>query len=75
MKAVLEAISRRIKLYEPPYANAKMGAINPAELTTEAALNGLDVKDVGKYYTNDLIAEINDFDAEKIKSAAKAYKA
>lgn len=75
VKAVLEAVSRRIKLYQPPYPDTKMGAINPAELTTEAAMNGLDIKDVGKYYTNDLIADINDFDAGKIKAMAAAYKA
>ena len=75
VKAVLEAVSRRIKLYEPPYPDTRMGAINPAELTTEAALNGFDVKDVSKYYTNDLIPEINDFDAAAIRASAKAYKA
>lgn len=75
VKAVLEAISRRIKLYEPPYPNTRMGAINPAELTTEAALNGFDIKDVAKYYTNDLIADIDSFDPAKIRAEAASYKA
>ena len=39
----------------------------------KAALNGFDVKDVSQYYTNDLIAEIDDFDAEKIRASAKSY--
>ena len=30
--------------------------------------------DIHKYYTNELIAKINDFDAEAIKQQAKAYK-
>jgi NitT/TauT family transport system substrate-binding protein len=74
VKAVLEAVSRRIKLYEPPYPGAKMGSINPEELLTEAKLNGFDVKDVSRYYTNDLIDPINAFDAAKIRAEAKAYR-
>ena len=73
VKAVLEAISRRIKLYEPPYPNTKMGQINPAELITEAKMNSLQIKDVSQNYTNDIIGEIYDFDAAKIRAGAATY--
>ncbi|MGC2780710.1 MAG: ABC transporter substrate-binding protein [Bradyrhizobium sp.] len=74
VKAVLQSISRRIKLYAPPYANIKMGAINEQEFRTEAAMNGLDIKDYNALYTNELIDRINDFDAARIKAEAAAYK-
>ncbi|GGF51210.1 hypothetical protein GCM10007301_08300 [Azorhizobium oxalatiphilum] len=73
VKSVLEAISRRIKLYEPPYAGAKMGSIREDEFVTEAKMNGWDITDFSKIYTNDLIADINKFDVEKIRAQAKAY--
>lgn len=73
VKSVLEAISRRIKLYQPPYPGAKMGSIRSDEFITEAKMNDLDIKDFSKIYTNALIDEINDFDAEKIRAQARAY--
>ncbi len=73
--AMMTEISRRIRLYEPPYAGAKMGSINPVEFTTEAKMNNYKLGDLKTYYTNDLIAAINDFDAAKIQAQAKAYKA
>jgi NitT/TauT family transport system substrate-binding protein len=75
VKSVLDAVSRRIKLYAPPYPGAKMGSIEPKELLTEAEMDGLKITDVSPYYTNALIGEIDAFDAEKIRAAAKAYKA
>ncbi|WP_315784015.1 MULTISPECIES: ABC transporter substrate-binding protein [unclassified Bradyrhizobium] len=74
VKAVLQSISRRIKLYTPPYADTKMGAINEQEFRTEAAMNGLDIKDYNALYTNELIETINNFDAVKVKAEAAAYK-
>ena len=74
VKAVLQSISRRIKLYAPPYANTQMGAINEQEFRTEAAMNGLDIKDYAALYTNELIDKINNFDAVKVKAEAAAYK-
>lgn len=74
VKAVLQSISRRIKLYAPPYAGTKMGTINEQEFRTEAAMNGLDIKDYNALYTNELIDKINDFDAAKIRAEAAAYK-
>ena len=75
VKAVLDAVSRRIKLYAPPYPGAKMGSIHPEELLTEAKMDGFNIPDLSKYYTNDLIDPINAFDAAKIRAQAKAYKA
>ncbi|NPU66226.1 ABC transporter substrate-binding protein [Bradyrhizobium sp. 83012] len=74
VKAVLQSISRRIKLYTPPYADTKMGTINEQEFRTEAAMNGLDIKDYNALYTNELIEKINNFDAVKVKAEAAAYK-
>ncbi len=74
IKSVLGAVSRRIKLYAPPYPDAKLGSINPDELLTEAKLNGLAIPDVASVYTNALIEPINQFDIGKIQAEAKAYK-
>jgi len=72
--AVLQAISRRIKLYEPPYAGAKMGSINVQELKTEAEMNDFKISDYSAFYTNALIDEINNFDVAKVRQQAKDYK-
>ena len=74
IKSVLTAISRRVQLYKPPYPNAKMGSINEAEFRTEAELSGLKIADLSNFYTNDLIDEINSFDAARIEAEAKATK-
>jgi NitT/TauT family transport system substrate-binding protein len=71
--AVLQAIGRRIKLYTPPYAGAKMGSINVQEFKTEAEMNNLKIDDFSPFYTNDLIDDINHFDVDAIKAQAKAY--
>ena len=73
VKAILQTIERRIQLYKPPYANVKMGTINPQEFKTEAEMNGLDIKDFSTFYTNDLITAINDFDVAKVRAQAAAY--
>lgn len=74
VKAVLMETSRRIKLYTPPYPGAKIGSINPVEFTTEARMNNLTIPSLDTYYTNDLIAAIDDFDADKIRAQARAYQ-
>lgn len=73
VKSVLEAISRRIKLYLPPYPGAKMGSIREDEFVTEAKMNDLAISDFSKIYTNDLINDINNFDVEKIRAQARSY--
>lgn len=74
VKAVLTAISRRIKLYEPPYPKVQMGTIILDEFKAEAALNNWSIKSYDGFYTNELIQAINDFDPAKIKAQAAAYK-
>lgn len=68
------SIRKRIKLYEPPYPNAKMGQIFESEFETEAKM--LDIKglDYKSFYTNELIDEINQFDRQKVIAEAKAAK-
>ncbi len=51
-----------------------MGSINEAEFRTEAELSGLKIADLSNFYTNDLIDEINSFDAARIEAEAKATK-
>ncbi|MGE5669627.1 MAG: ABC transporter substrate-binding protein [Betaproteobacteria bacterium] len=75
VKAILQTISRRIRLYNPPYPDVKMGSINPQEFKTEAEMNKLEIKDFGAFYTNDLIDAINDFDVQKVRAQAAAFKA
>jgi NitT/TauT family transport system substrate-binding protein len=74
VKSVLQAVDRRIKLYEPPYPNAKIGSINPEEFKVEAELNDLKIRDFGGFYTNELIDAINEFDVAKVQAQAAAYK-
>ena len=74
IKAILQAVARRIQLYKPPYPGLKMGGIKEAEFRTEAELSGLKIASYENFYTNDLIDEINAFDVAKIEAEAKAYK-
>lgn len=74
VKAVVQGIARRIKLYVPPYPGARMGSIDPKEFSTEAQMNGLQIADLSGFYTNDLINDINAFDPEKIRAEALVYK-
>lgn len=70
---LLPPIKRRMEHYTPPYPNTKLGAIRPQEFTAEAAVMGLDRTDFPDIYTNDLIDEINDFDAAAVAAMAKSY--
>ncbi len=73
IKSVLVAITRRIKLYEPPYQGAKIGSINPEEFRIEAQMNDMKIPSFDGFYTNELIDEINRFDREEIKRQAQSY--
>ncbi len=73
VKSVLTASARRIKLFKPPYANTKMGQINPDEFVQEAKMFDYKIGDLGGFYTNDLIDDINKFDAAKIAADARGY--
>jgi NitT/TauT family transport system substrate-binding protein len=72
-KAIVKAISRRIRIYTPPYSGAAMGSINEKEFRTEAEMNKLAITDFKPFYTNDLIEDINRFDKDAIKAMAKNY--
>ncbi len=67
------AIARRIKLYDPPYAGAKIGSINPEEFRIEAQMNSMRIGSLDTFLTNELIDEINNFDREEIKRQALAH--
>jgi NitT/TauT family transport system substrate-binding protein len=73
IKAVLAATARRIKLYDPPYAGAKLGSINPDEFRIEAQMNNMKIGGLDDFYTNALIDEINQFDREEIRRQALSY--
>ena len=72
IKVIVQAIARRTQLYKPPYVDTKMGQIREDEFRAEAAFADLKVADFSTFYTNDLINEINAFDAAKIAVEAKA---
>jgi len=74
VKAVLLAVGRRIRLYQSPYPNTKMGFINVEEFKTEAELNQLKISDYSAFYTNELIDPINSFDLKKVQTQAASYR-
>jgi NitT/TauT family transport system substrate-binding protein len=74
VKAIVQSIARRMRIYAPPYPNTKWGAINEQEFKTEAEMNHLAIKDFAPLYTNNLIDQINDFDLAKVQAEATAYK-
>lgn len=74
VKAIVQSITRRMRIYAPPYPNAKWGSINEQEFRTEAEMNHLEIKDFTSLYTNALIGQINDFDLAKVQAEATAYK-
>jgi NitT/TauT family transport system substrate-binding protein len=74
VKAVVQSITRRIKIYAPPYPNTKWGSINVQEFKTEAEMNHLEIKDFSQLYTNSLIDQINNFDLAKVQAEASSYK-
>ncbi len=39
VKAIVQSITRRMRIYAPPYPNAKWGSINDQEFKTEAEMN------------------------------------
>jgi NitT/TauT family transport system substrate-binding protein len=73
IKAVLQASARRIQLFKPPYAGAKIGQINPTEFVEEAKMFDYKIGALDGFFTNDLIDDINKFDAAKIAADARGY--
>ena len=74
IKAIVQSITRRMRIYAPPYPNTKWGAVNEQEFKTEAEMNHLAIKDFTSLYTNGLIDQINDFDLAKLQADAAGYK-
>ena len=50
-----------------------MGQINGDEFVQEARMFDYKIGDLSGYFTNDLIDDINTFDAAKIAADARAY--
>ncbi len=76
-KAVLVPINKRkalYKNYDPSVTQA--GFISKAEWQEEVRFAGLQdmVMDVSGFFTNDLIADINKFDAEAVRKQARDFK-
>jgi NitT/TauT family transport system substrate-binding protein len=68
------AMRRRMKLWEPPYPNTKLGFIRDDEWKREAEFIGASVADLTPLYTNELIEDIHKFDSEAVIAQAKAAK-
>ena len=66
-------LQKRIKLYEPPYPDIRMGTIVESEFQQEVDFLELEVADFSGIYTNDLIDEINAFDAGEVEKHAREY--
>lgn len=76
VKAILHTVKFRMPFYEPYDKSVKPGFIKDSEWRDEVSFAGFDGKiaNVSQFFTNDLIDEINNFDAEKIKAEARAFK-
>ena len=77
VKAIMVPILKRMPLYASyDKSVTQWGRIAAAEWKDEVGFLGLEGKvgDTSAYWTNDLIDEINQFDAEAIKAEAKAFK-
>jgi NitT/TauT family transport system substrate-binding protein len=75
--AILGSLSRRLKLYASYNpAVTQWGYIDPAEWVEEVKFAHAEQKipDPSIFYTDDLIADINRFDAAAVKAQALAYK-
>lgn len=69
---ILPAVERRAKLLHPPFPDTPVGAFSQVEIDNAKAFQGT-TADVSKLFTNDLIAEANDFDPAPIIEAARGY--
>lgn len=73
IQALAYSVNRRKVIYHPPYPNTKPGIISEEELARDAEFLQLKITDFKQFYTNELNAEINNFDVEAIAKMAKAY--
>jgi NitT/TauT family transport system substrate-binding protein len=77
IKAVRIPIEKRAPLFTHYDKSVKeLGRTLPSEWDDEADFLGLkgEIKDIAALYTNDLIADINQFDRQKILNQAKTFK-
>lgn len=73
--AILTTVRKRAPLYSPLNRSAaKWGYMDQKDWIDTAGVLGLQVPDLSQIYTNDLIDEINNFDAEAIKTEARKFK-
>lgn len=74
IRGVLYSVDRRAPLWRPPYPNTKIGEISLDEFRRDAKFLDIKIDDFSTLYTNDLIAEINQFDIESVRKQARDYK-
>jgi NitT/TauT family transport system substrate-binding protein len=77
IKAIMVPIVKRQKLFSSYDKSVKKwGKLSTKEFEEEVAFLGFSgkIKDVSPLFTNDLIDEINAFDAEKIRKQAHDFK-
>lgn len=76
VKALVNPISKRSKLFSPYDESVPMGFIKESEWHDEIVFNDFEgqVEDVSQFFTNDLIEEINDFDKEAIRKQAREFE-
>jgi NitT/TauT family transport system substrate-binding protein len=77
VKAILNPIEKRVPLlshYDKSIND--IGRILPSEWIEELKFAGLEdkIKDTSRFFTNDLVGEINDFDRHEIVEQAKNFK-
>lgn len=72
---LVEILQYRMANWEP-YDDVAMGHISEEEWQNELEFAGVadQISDVDQFFTNELIEEINDFDAEAIRQMARDYE-
>ncbi len=75
VKAILFSVSKRMQLFRHyDKSITKLGYILESELKADWDFMNLPQKDLKPLFTNELIDEVNNFDVEKIRAEARAYK-
>jgi NitT/TauT family transport system substrate-binding protein len=75
VKAVLNPVSKRAPLYSNYDASAPQGQMSAKEWQDEIVFAGLQdkIKDPSEFYTNELVAEANQFDKAKVREHAQNF--
>jgi NitT/TauT family transport system substrate-binding protein len=75
IKTLLPAAERRAPLFRPFMEGTVPGEMNLAEFEESADFLGLEIEgDMSSLFTNELVGQINDFDAEAIRAQAQSYQ-